>query len=167
MKFCNNILPALLTAVNTVGLIQAFTPGFQSPIITPSSTATSTSLKVSIGLGPDAEEQKDIAASDAEQEEMIEPDHELFRDSRLTDFDRQCDAWFGAILGSDDEQKFLGEVSEEASRRLKTLVKLEREVSFILFVHYGCYFMNACFYKLVIRKINGSKQMMLHFCLFL
>jgi hypothetical protein len=81
-------------------------------------------LFVAIGLGPGADEDQ-IQKTVGEAEDIPEPDHELFRDSRLSDFDKQCDAWYGSLLTGDS---FLGPVSEEASRRIKTLVKLERQV---------------------------------------
>lgn len=141
------MLPTLLAGVHSLALTHAFAPGL---LTTPTSTAKrfaptpvaiiqngkkepSTSLWVSVGLGP--EEKKEPVDQKPEEEEekppLVEPDHELFRDSRLTDFDRQCDSWFASLLGngSDDELSFLGKVSEEASRRIHTLNKLERNVS--------------------------------------
>lgn len=91
-----------------------------------------TSLRVSVGLGPEAEGKRDqvkIAQEDIEEEEhIVEPDHELFRESRLTEFDRACDDWYSRIL-KQGEPSMLGKVSEEALRRILTLPKLEREVS--------------------------------------
>jgi hypothetical protein len=98
-------------------------------IVTLTNTISSTtSLKVSIGIGPSEEEQKQLAEKRAKEEKFVEePNHELFRDSRLTDFDKQCDEWFGNLLQS-DAPSFLGTVSEEALKRLNTLCPLEREV---------------------------------------
>lgn len=85
-----------------------------------------TSLRA-IGLGPSEDE---VAALDSkveedEKEPIVEPDHESFRESRLSDFDKKCDEWYGNILKSNDPS-FLGKVSEEALRAVTTLVKLER-----------------------------------------
>mmetsp|Transcript_11533 Transcript_11533/g.21553 ORF Transcript_11533/g.21553 Transcript_11533/m.21553 type:complete len:672 (+) Transcript_11533:69-2084(+) len=91
---------------------------------------TDTSLRVSIGLGPEAEgkgDQVKINEENGEEEAIIaEPDHELFRESRLSQFDRDCDDWYGRIL-KQGEPSLLGKVSEEALRRILTLPKLERE----------------------------------------
>jgi len=83
----------------------------------------STALKA-IGLGPGKEEETKLATVD--DKDIEEPDHELFRDSRLSDFDRKCDDWYGKILNQ-SQPSFLGKVSEEALRRINTLPKLERE----------------------------------------
>ena len=136
MKLSSSILPSLLTlhVFHSVGNINAFTPGLTKRLIAVGNNAkVETSLKISVGLGPDADE-KEVEASSNEvinenKEPEIEPDHELFRDSRLTDIDKQCDSWFGSLLGENNEPSFLGEVSEEALRRLHTLHKLERNVS--------------------------------------
>lgn len=123
MKFSNinTILPVLLVGVSSLAVTHAFAPGLLTR-----SASRSTPLGVSIGLGP--EEKKDSVDQTQQEEEekepLVEPDHELFRDSRLTDSDRQCDTWFASLLGN--ESGFLGKVSEEASRRLHTLNKLER-----------------------------------------
>eukprot|EP00551_Chaetoceros_affinis_P009937 CAMPEP_0203666920 /NCGR_PEP_ID=MMETSP0090-20130426/3847_1 /ASSEMBLY_ACC=CAM_ASM_001088 /TAXON_ID=426623 /ORGANISM="Chaetoceros affinis, Strain CCMP159" /LENGTH=702 /DNA_ID=CAMNT_0050530921 /DNA_START=139 /DNA_END=2247 /DNA_ORIENTATION=- len=147
MKFSNIniILPTLIAGVSPLVLTHAFTPGLltatkisttskvlSSPFFAAiheekkETSTSSSSLGVSVGLGP--EEKKEEPVEEEEDEEkppLVEPDHELFRDSRLTDFDRQCDAWFASLLGSDSDS-FLGKVSEEASRRIHTLNKLER-----------------------------------------
>ena len=125
MKFSSNIITSLLATLGTVGLARAFAPGVNKQV----SVRADTILKVSVGLGPDAEEDEVVKAAD--EEVLVEPDHELFRDSRLATFDKQCDDWFGSMLGK-DEPSFLGEVSEEAGRRLNTLHKLERNVSLVL-----------------------------------
>lgn len=119
MKFS---LPIFLASL---GVANSFAPLYQgrSTAILPN---TKTALQVSIGLGPEAEEQGTAQETPQEEVEVVIPDSELFRDSRLTDFDRKCDDWYGALLG--DRQSFLGPVSEEACRRLDTLVKLDRPV---------------------------------------
>jgi hypothetical protein len=90
-----------------------------------------TSLRVSVGLGPEAEGKKDqvtLAVEGEEEGHIAEPDHELFRESRLTAFDRACDDWYGRIL-KQEQPSLLGKVSEEALHRILTLPKLEQEVS--------------------------------------
>ena len=111
-----------------------------------------TSIRVSVGLGPEAEgkgEQVKIKEEKKKEEEVLiaEPDHELFRESRLTQFDRACDDWYGRIL-KQGEPSLLGKVSEEALRRILTLPNLEREVSdnvlkFDPFHGFCCFFLNA------------------------
>jgi len=103
-------------------VVNGFAPSFESflPGIQGCSEST---LFVSIGLGPGADEDQ-IQKTVVETEDLPEPDHELFRDSRLSDFDKKCDAWYGSLLSG---ESFLGAVSEEASRRINTLVKLERQ----------------------------------------
>ena len=134
MKFSNSIILSFFCSFNAITGVEAFASsgrngGRNFGLV---DTATSkTALKVSIGLGPGAEEEKQVAqTADEEKVPLVEPDHELFRDSRLTDFDRQCDSWYESLLvGGDSEGSFLGKVSEEAMRRVKTLHKLERNVS--------------------------------------
>ena len=128
MKFSKSIIVTLLTTFNAISGVDAFVSGRYGQNSFGIDTKN-TALQVSIGLGPDAEEEKKIAEAAAEKAPLVEPDHELFRDSRLTDFDRQCDSWYESLLGTNNEQSFLGEVSEEALRRIKTLHKLERNVS--------------------------------------
>lgn len=146
MKFSNTIILSLFSSFSTISGIEAFVParnglnfGIEKTLQT-----KSTALQVSIGLGPDAEEEKKAkeVKDETPKAPLVEPDHELFRDSRLTDFDRQCDSWYESLLGTGDEASFLGEVSEEALRRIKTLHKLERNVSFFLDVALYC-----CLYR--------------------
>jgi len=116
MQYRNSALSLLYVTSNVAN---GFVPTLESlpPAIRESS------LFVAIGLGPGADEDQ-IQKTVGEAEDIPEPDHELFRDSRLSDFDKQCDAWYASLLTGDS---FLGPVSEEASRRIKTLVKLERQ----------------------------------------
>lgn len=81
-----------------------------------------TSLGVSVGLGPgEGKVDRD------ENEKMIfeDPDHELYRQSRLTKFDEKCDAWFSSLLGSSPG---LDEISEKTLSHLNTPVELKDEV---------------------------------------
>lgn len=111
----------------------AFVPRSRLPL---ASSSSGTKLGVSIGLGPGEEEAAlEEAAREAEaaEAEIVEPDHELFRTSRLSKMDEKCDEWFGNLLGREDEEgqltggMALGEISEEARRRIMTLPELKRE----------------------------------------
>uniref|UniRef100_A0A7S3VGU0 SUF system FeS cluster assembly SufBD core domain-containing protein n=1 Tax=Chaetoceros debilis TaxID=122233 RepID=A0A7S3VGU0_9STRA len=96
-----------------------------APLIQPA-TFHHTSLRA-IGLGPSEDEvaESESKVEEKEKEPIVEPDHESFRESRLSDFDKKCDEWYGNILKSNDPS-FLGKVSEEALRAINTLVKLEK-----------------------------------------
>ena len=104
MKFSKSIIVTLLTTFNAIANVEAFVSGRNGRSSFGIDTTKNTALQVSIGLGPDAEEEKKIAEAPAQKEPLIEPDHELFRDSRLTDFDRQCDSWYESLLGTNNEQ---------------------------------------------------------------
>lgn len=124
MKFSSSVVSILFAALGA-----QHAAGFSPSISRGVANYQSSALKVSVGLGPEAEaeeEGKVVVAKEEEEVEIVEPDHELFRDSRLSDFDRQCDTWYGSILKT-DEPSFLGKVSEEALVRINTLPKLERE----------------------------------------
>jgi hypothetical protein len=137
MKYSNNTLPFLLAALSSIRTIDSFAPliGNSKPIASLSSNipkvSSSSALRVSVGLGPDAEEAKVEAETTDNVVVEVEPDHELFRDSRLSDFDKECDSWYESLLKGTSDASFLGKVSEEAERRIRTLHKLERNVSFI------------------------------------
>ena len=137
MKFIQESIAlfCLLSAVPKTVVSFTLSPSRSSS--TSSSIATSpsssTSLKVSIGIGPSEEEQSQLLEKSSREELIEEPNHDLFRDSRLTEFDKKCDEWFGNMLQS-DAPSFLGKISEEALRRINTLCPLEREVSLTLHV---------------------------------
>jgi len=84
------------------------------------------SLNVSVGLGPEEKQEERLASEEVEVKvEVPEPDHELFRTSRLTPFDKKCDDWYGSLLSG--EGCFLGEVSTDAWQRINSLVELKRK----------------------------------------
>lgn len=56
------------------------------------------------------------------------PDHESFRTSRRSKLDEQCDAWFGALLGGEDDKGVLGKLADDARETLFTPVPLVNEV---------------------------------------
>ena len=116
MRFNISIISALLAAQST----NAFAPPSFARV------SQATSLKA-IGLGPGPEAEEETAIVKEDDSHIVEPDHELFRESRLSKFDKKCDDWYGKILDS-SKPSFLGKVSEEALRRINTLPKLEREV---------------------------------------
>ena len=127
MKFNQSVL-ALLCLVQGAQESLAFAP---SKFVSKSVSRQQSKLNVSIGLGP-GEEAADAPIEKVQEPEEIEaPDYELTRDSRLSEFDRECDSWYGNILKA-DQPSFLGKVSEEALRRINTLPKLERPVSELL-----------------------------------
>lgn len=127
MKFNQSVL-ALLCLVQGAQESLAFAP---SKFVSKSVSRQQSKLNVSIGLGP-GEEAADAPVEKVQEPEEIEaPDYELTRDARLSEFDRECDSWYGNILKA-NQPSFLGKVSEEALRRINTLPKLERPVSELL-----------------------------------
>ena len=91
-----------------------------------------TSLGVIVGLGPgEGKVDRD------ENEKMIfeDPDHELYRQSRLTKFDEKCDAWFSSLLGSSPG---LDEISEKTLSHLNTPVELKDEVCQDQMIDFDC-----------------------------
>ena len=93
--------------------------------------SSSTSLGVSIGIGPDQAVEK---GEEEEQKELVAgvdyeiPDHEAYRTSRRSKLDEQCDRWFGALLGDENTRGVLGELADEAREILTTPVPLVNEV---------------------------------------
>lgn len=75
------------------------------------------------------------AEDQADKVELVEgvdyeiPNHEEYRTSRRSKLDEQCDAWFGALLNSNESGGVLGELSEQARTILTTPVELKNEVS--------------------------------------
>lgn len=57
------------------------------------------------------------------------PDHESFRTSRRSKLDEECDAWFGALLGGEDDKGVLGKLADDAREILLTPVPLVNEAS--------------------------------------
>lgn len=88
--------------------------------------STLSPLFVSVGLGPgeDATAEKDGELTEA-LPVVEEPDHELYRQSRLTETDKKCDAWFTALLGTTPG---LGEISQKTLDKIRTPVELKDEV---------------------------------------
>jgi hypothetical protein len=56
------------------------------------------------------------------------PDHEAYRTSRRSKLDEQCDVWFGALLGGEDDKGVLGRLADDAREVLLTPVPLVNEV---------------------------------------
>jgi hypothetical protein len=90
---------------------------------------------VSVGLGP--EETKETGDNDGlTKTEMVEgvdyevPDHELFRTSRRSKLDEQCDQWFGTLLGEEGDMGVLTSLAEDARTILLTPVALVNDVGF-------------------------------------
>ena len=108
--------------------ISAFTPNNVLP--TPIKTS-STSLGVSIGLGPgetteEEDEKKELVAG----VDYEIPDHEAYRTSRRSKLDEQCDEWFGALLGDEKDHGVLGSLADDARKILTTPVELVNEVRY-------------------------------------
>jgi hypothetical protein len=59
------------------------------------------------------------------------PDHESFRTSRRSKLDEQCDAWFGALLGGEEDKGVLGKLADEAREILLNPVPLVNDVRFL------------------------------------
>ena len=82
MKFTNTIILSLLSFFNEYPHTDAFISGRTGRNVLSTKKATTaqrnTALSVSIGLGPDAEEeQKANQEVDEIKEPLVEPDHEL------------------------------------------------------------------------------------------
>ena len=94
---------------------------------TPAWTRSTSSLHVSIGLGPDEKEvdRRDMVAG----VDYEVPDHEAYRLSRRSKLDEQCDEWYGKLLG--EENGILGSLAADARKIATTPVPLKNEVGFI------------------------------------
>ena len=127
--------------LSVLGCYLQFTPAFAFTSPNPVNNApavpaealisSSTSLGVSIGIGPDQAVEK---GEEEEQKELVAgvdyeiPDHEAYRTSRRSKLDEQCDRWFGALLGDENTRGVLGELADEAREILTTPVPLVNEV---------------------------------------
>jgi Fe-S cluster assembly scaffold protein SufB len=153
-------LVALSSTSNSMLVVDAFTlpqPALPySPWTSSSSTSSSSSsssLCVSIGLGPENDgsstkdkltnEGGDELAAASSEERIIRgedglplpyiTDFEPYRNSRMSNSDRDADAWFTALLtspssgGGSDEDYFLGSISQLHKERLLTKVELVDE----------------------------------------
>lgn len=108
-----------------VNLVHAFTPlGLPSRVTTTASLRRRTTLGA-IGLGPGEDDVVFKPSENVEAELVEEPDHELHRTDRMTDFDKKCDEWYGSLLSG--EGSFLGDVSTDALKRITTPVELKKE----------------------------------------
>eukprot|EP00566_Odontella_aurita_P007426 CAMPEP_0113570142 /NCGR_PEP_ID=MMETSP0015_2-20120614/24803_1 /TAXON_ID=2838 /ORGANISM="Odontella" /LENGTH=706 /DNA_ID=CAMNT_0000472887 /DNA_START=133 /DNA_END=2253 /DNA_ORIENTATION=- /assembly_acc=CAM_ASM_000160 len=131
------LLSTLLSAASAFAPAASFVHRSGSVSAAAGGARSATRLGVSIGLGPGedevaADEEAAAPSGDDDSAEIEEPDHELFRTSRLSKADEKCDEWFGSLLGAEDEEgqmngMILGEISEEARRRILTLPELKRE----------------------------------------
>ena len=115
-----------------------------------------TSSLCAIGLGPEVEEKEDdngapVAEIDVNKWDYANPyttnnydpnriirnedgevlphitDFEPYRTERMTNSDRDADAWFGALLESEGGESFLGSVSAQHKERLLSKVELVDE----------------------------------------
>lgn len=103
-----------------------------SPVSVSMVVSSSTSLGVSIGLGPEQvveeEEGEDGKKELVAGEDYEIPDHEAYRTSRRSKLDEQCDQWFGALLGDEKDHGVLGSLADDARKVLTTPVELVNEV---------------------------------------
>ncbi len=118
-----------LSCLSLLSSASAFTTNNVSPTPINTAASTSTSLGVSIGLGPDqaVEEEDDKKELVAGVDYEI-PDHEAYRTSRRSKLDEQCDQWFGALLGDEQDHGVLGSLADDARKILTTPVELVNEV---------------------------------------
>jgi len=109
-----------------VCLVRAFVlpSDLPSRIISTKSMRLNTKLGA-IGIGPGEDDVLMIPFDGVEAEIVVEPDHELYRTARMTDFDKVVDEWYGSLLTG--EGSFLGEVSADAVERINTPVELKKE----------------------------------------
>jgi hypothetical protein len=131
MKFGSATL--LLLQFVIVGTTNAF--AFSSTT-TRSTLTTKTQLAVSIGLGPEKQDDGQAPQSKTEKVVLVAgvdyeiPDHNAYRTSRRSTIDETSDAWFRSLLmsGNDDETPFLGDIAMAARSKLLTPVELKNEV---------------------------------------
>lgn len=138
------------TPADHAGIIRTLS----NPVITTTATTSSTQLYVSIGLGPQKKmEDSSEGGAEAEEEkrELVAgvdyeiPDHELYRTSRRSKLDEECDRWFGALLGGENDKGILGPLADEARNSLLTPVPLVNDVSRTLsFPYYGDTWIRLC-----------------------
>ena len=96
-----------------------------------SSTSTPTTLAVSVGLGPEQAVEEEEGEGQKELEAGVDyeiPVHEDYRTSRRSKLDEQCDQWFGALLGDEDDHGVLGSLADDARKILLTPVPLTNQV---------------------------------------
>ena len=129
-----------------------FNPTTSSATIT--TTTTTTQRHVSIGLGPEKQDDGRPIVESTTKPSLIPgidyeiPDHDAFRTSRRSPIDETCDQWFASLLGKDvmmmmmededdDTQEsnsfFLRDVATAARTKLLTPVELKNEVCTVLF----------------------------------
>ncbi|KAL3783229.1 hypothetical protein ACHAW5_005564 [Stephanodiscus triporus] len=93
-----------------------------------SSSSSSSRLGVSIGLGPEGDVSSSATAGvDNDESEStkkfgksFDPNFEPYRTSRMSQSDRDANAWFTSLLKSPGGDAYLGAVSAEHKRRLIT-----------------------------------------------
>lgn len=125
---------AAISSTSSVA-VDAFTLPLQYPL--KSSSSPPSSLCVSIGLGPesDGSSTKD-KLEEGKQRIILGEDglplpyityFEPYRTSRMTNSDRDADAWFTALLSSPGGDSYLGSISKLHKERLLTKVELVDE----------------------------------------
>lgn len=130
-----------------------FNPTTSSATIKTTTTTTTTQRHVSIGLGPEKQDDGRPIVESTTKPSLIPgidyeiPDHDAFRTSRRSPIDETCDQWFASLLGKDgmmmmmededdDTQEsnsfFLRDVATAARTKLLTPVELKNEVCTVL-----------------------------------
>eukprot|EP00429_Kryptoperidinium_foliaceum_P020704 CAMPEP_0176050154 /NCGR_PEP_ID=MMETSP0120_2-20121206/24927_1 /TAXON_ID=160619 /ORGANISM="Kryptoperidinium foliaceum, Strain CCMP 1326" /LENGTH=663 /DNA_ID=CAMNT_0017383587 /DNA_START=111 /DNA_END=2102 /DNA_ORIENTATION=- len=110
-----------VVSVTTFSPTSAFTQGWCNQAAV---TSRSSPLHVSIGLGPDKEQNDDVKELVPGVDYEV-PDHESYRTSRRSKLDEQCDKWFESLMGGEDG--VLGPLVEDARSILTTPVPLVNE----------------------------------------
>ena len=141
-------LVMLLSLTTTDALLS---PNLHKRIITTtatSSTRSTTQRHVSIGLGPEKQDDGRPIVESTNQPlipgvDYEIPDHDAFRTSRRSPIDETCDEWFASLLGKDgmnngDDDNdntpvepnhfFLRDIAIAARTKLLTPVELKNEV---------------------------------------
>lgn len=144
---------AAATAVSLAACLTKSCDAFTAPLARHVNKYSTTSLGVSIGLGPENDpptSEKETEVATKTQDDDITPkfdnpydpervilgedgeplahitDHDPYRETRMSSSDRAADAWFGALLESEGAS-FLGSISEDHKQRLLQKVELVDE----------------------------------------
>ncbi len=144
---------AAVTAVSLAASLTKSCDAFTAPLASHVNKHSTTSLGVSIGLGPENDpstSEKETEVATKTQDDDITPkfdnpydpervilgedgeplahitDHDPYRETRMSSSDRAADAWFGALLESEGAS-FLGSISEDHKQRLLQKVELVDE----------------------------------------
>jgi len=136
MNYYSSVVLSLLTlsSTNVNYHVSSFTTTAKTSFHSPTKELTSSALSMAFGLGPkQLSEEEQANYFEQEQIDYAEPDHELFRKSRLTKIDQQADDWFASLLGNVDngndsmDRYPLGDVSKNVMKRILTPIVLQQD----------------------------------------